>query len=76
MGQTQQGQTGTASALLTETEAAALIKVQPATLATWRVRGCPNLPFVQVGRCVRYRKEDITAFIASHTRRSTGKGRA
>jgi len=76
MEQTQPGRTGTANALLTEDEAAAFLKVQPATLATWRVRGRPHLPFVQVGRCVRYRQEDITAFIASHTRRSTGKGQA
>ena len=39
--------------LLTEDEAAHLLKIQPATLATWRVKGRPNLPFVRVGRCVR-----------------------
>jgi len=61
-----------AATLLTEDEAAALLKVQPATLATWRVRGHPDLPFVRVGRCVRYRPQDIAAFIASHLRRSTG----
>lgn len=65
-----------AATLLTEDEAAALLKVQPATLATWRVRGHPDLPFVRVGRCVRYRPQDIAAFIASHLRRSTGKARA
>ncbi len=74
--QDQNGTPGTANALLTEDEAAALLKLQPATLATWRVRGRPHLPFVRVGRCVRYRQEDITAFIARHTRRSTGKGLA
>lgn len=76
MEQTQSGRIGTANALLTEAEAAALLNIQPATLATWRVRGRPNLPFVQVGRCVRYRPEDIAAFIASHTRRASGKGLA
>lgn len=66
------GGVGTASALLTEDEAAALLKVQPATLATWRVRGRPNLPFVRVGRCVRYRQQDISAFIEGHLYQSAG----
>lgn len=54
------------TALLTEDEAASLLKIQPATLATWRVRGRPHLPFVRVGRCVRYRRQDIAAFIVGH----------
>ncbi len=65
-----------ASTLLTEEEAAARLKVQPSTLTAWRLRGHPDLPFVRVGRCVRYRPQDIAAFIASHVRRSTGKARA
>lgn len=67
------GGLGAANALLTEDEAAALLKVQPATLATWRVRGRPNLPFVRVGRCVRYRQQDISAFIEGHLHRSAGE---
>ena len=67
------GQTGTANALLTEDEAAALLKVQPATLATWRVRGRPYLRFVRVGRCVRYRLEDLIAFINRQVRQSTSE---
>jgi hypothetical protein len=66
------GGVGTANALLTEDEAAALLKVQPATLATWRVRGRPNLPFVRIGRCVRYRQQDIGAFIEGHLYHSAG----
>ena len=66
------GGVGTANALLTENEAAALLKVQPATLATWRVRGRPNLPFVRVGRCVRYRQQDISAFIEGHLQSAGG----
>lgn len=73
MEQTHQGRIGTANALLTEDEAAAFLKVQPATLATWRVRGRPNLPFVRVGRCVRYRQQDLIAFIDNHVRQSTGE---
>ena len=62
--------------LLTEDEAASLLKIQPATLATWRVKGRPNLPFVRVGRCVRYRRQDILAFIEGHLASHTGQGRA
>ena len=70
------GGCGAATALLTEDEAAALLKLQPATLATWRVRGRPHLPFVRVGRCVRYRPQDISAFIEGHLASHTGQGRA
>ena len=67
------GGLGAATALLTEDEAAALLKLQPGTLATWRVRGRPHLPFVRVGRCVRYRQQDISAFIEGHLHRSAGE---
>ena len=62
------------AARLTEDEAAQLLKIQPATLATSRVRGRPHLPFVHVGRCVRYRRQDIIAFIEGHLASNTGKG--
>ena len=64
------------ASLLTEDETAALLKIQPATLATWRVRGHPHLPFVRVGRCVRYRRQDITAFIDGHLTDRTRTERA
>ncbi len=64
------------SVLLTEDEAAHLLKIQPATLATWRVRGHPHLPFVRVGRCIRYRRQDITTFINGHLTAPAGKGQA
>jgi predicted site-specific integrase-resolvase len=62
--------------LLTEDEAASLLKIQPATLATWRVKGRPHLPIVRVGRCIRYRRQDIAAFIDGHLADRTGSGRA
>jgi excisionase family DNA binding protein len=52
--------------LLTASEAAALLNIQPSTLAAWRVRGYPQLPFVRVGRCIRYRRQDLEAFIEGH----------
>jgi len=67
--------TAEVSVLLTADEAASLLKIQPATLATWRVRGHPHLPFVCVGRCIRYRRQDIAAFIDGHLADRTGAGR-
>ena len=52
--------------LLTEREATTLLNIRPSTLATWRVRGHPHLPFVRVGRCIRYRRQDLAAFIEGH----------
>lgn len=49
--------------LLTRQEAAAYIGVQPNTLATWACTQRYDLPYVKVGRNVRYRKQDLDAFI-------------
>lgn len=73
--QTHRTPTVTDPVLLTEDEAAHLLKIQPATLATWRVKGRPNLPFVRVGRCVRYRLQDILAFIESRLANHADRGR-
>ena len=53
------------SALLTSSQAAELLGVTVATLATWRCTGRYPLPWVRVGRCIRYRPEDLVAFIES-----------
>jgi excisionase family DNA binding protein len=51
--------------LLTEDEAAALLRVEPQTLRLWRATGRYGLPFVKVGRCVRYRRCDLEKWIES-----------
>ncbi len=48
--------------LLTTTEAARFLNVRPNTLAIWRSTGRYNLPFVRVGRLVRYRLDDLLEF--------------
>lgn len=49
--------------LLTEAEAAALVRLKPATLRAWRSRGIEP-PFVRMGsRAVRYRRQDLLDFI-------------
>lgn len=55
------------SHLLTRREAAAYIGVQPNTLATWACTQRYDLPYVKVGRNVRYRKQDLDAFIQRNT---------
>ena len=55
--------------LLSESETANVLGVSPATLATWRCTGRYALPFTKVGRLVRYREEDVVAFLDSRTSR-------
>ncbi|WP_249354852.1 helix-turn-helix domain-containing protein [Ralstonia sp. 3PA37C10] len=49
--------------LLDRQEAAAYLGLKPQTLANWAVTKAHNLPYVKVGRNVRYRKQDLDAFI-------------
>ncbi|MBF0612804.1 MAG: helix-turn-helix domain-containing protein [Magnetococcales bacterium] len=53
--------------LLTPDQAAEILEVSKATLNNWRCTGRYNLPFVKVGRAVRYSQEAIQAFIAKRT---------
>lgn len=51
--------------LLTTQEAAALLDVSPGTLEVWRCTKRYPLPYVKIGRNVRYRKSVLLAFINS-----------
>jgi excisionase family DNA binding protein len=53
--------------LLTRKEAAEILGVKPETLTVWKSRRRYNLPVVKVGRLVRYRYDDLMAFIARRT---------
>lgn len=53
--------------LLTPDEVAAKLRVKTGTLAVWRSKKCYDLPYIHVGRAVRYRDEDVEAFIDSRT---------
>lgn len=48
-------------------QAAAFLGVKPQTLAVWRSTRRHGLPFVKVGRLVKYRASDLTKFIESRT---------
>ena len=53
--------------LLTEDETAELLATKPQTLSVWRVTKRYPLPYVKVGRNVRYKLSDVMAFIESRT---------
>lgn len=53
--------------LIDEAEAASLLAIQPQTLALWRATKRYGLPYVKIGRAVRYRTSAVQAFIESRT---------
>ena len=54
--------------LLDEKQAAAKLDVTPGTLSVWRSTGRYALPFVKVGRKVRYRVTDLDLWLIKRTR--------
>lgn len=56
-----------------EAEAASILGVKKQTLSAWRCTGRYDLPFIKVGRCVRYRRSDLVKFLADRTVRNTGE---
>ena len=48
--------------------AAYILDVTPGTLSVWRSTGRYNLPFVKIGRKVRYRRADLLAWLERRTR--------
>ena len=53
--------------LWTEAETAEYLSVDPKTLTAWRCTRRYNLPFIKCGRLVRYRPEDVEAFLKERT---------
>ena len=53
--------------LIDTTDAAKLLGVGEATLIKWRSTGENNVPFVKIGRCVKYRTTDLRAYVEKHT---------
>jgi excisionase family DNA binding protein len=60
----------TNSKLYTSDEAAAFLGLSRETLSLWRCTQRYNLPFVKIGRLVKYKEADLLAFVES--RRHTG----
>lgn len=59
--------TWTVPRLLTQKEASALTRTSESWFERDRWLGC-RVPFVKIGRHVRYRAEDIAAFIEANTK--------
>lgn len=57
----------TCTVLIERTEAAKILGVATQTLAVWASRKRYGLPYVKVGRRVKYRLADIEAFIQART---------
>lgn len=55
------------SDLVTREQAAEYLGVTPRTLAVWACTKRYNLPFVKIGRLVKYRRSELDAFIARRT---------
>jgi excisionase family DNA binding protein len=54
------------SPLLDTKQAAQTLNVHDQTLRNKRSKGTLDLPFIRIGGTIRYRREDIEAFIARH----------
>lgn len=54
--------------LLDEKAAAAFLDVKPGSLSVWRSVGRYAIPFIKIGRKVRYRHSDLENWLESRTR--------
>ena len=54
--------------LVGEIEAAKTLGVTPGTLQVWRSTGRYGIPFIKVGRLVKYRPSDLESWLESRTR--------
>lgn len=59
--------------LLDEKQAAQVLDVEPGTLSVWRCTKRYKIPFIKVGRLVRYRRSDLDAWLESRTKNNGGK---
>lgn len=53
--------------LLTEDQAAEYLSIAAQTLSVWRSAKRYDLPFIRVGRVIRYRQCDLDAWLESRT---------
>jgi excisionase family DNA binding protein len=53
--------------ILDSNDAADYIGVKPGTLAVWRSTKRYQIPFIKVGRLVKYRKSDLDVFLEKQT---------
>jgi excisionase family DNA binding protein len=49
--------------LLTPLQVAELLGISSGTLAVWRSNGTHQIPYIKVGRCVRYKRAVVERFL-------------
>ncbi len=49
--------------LMTTRDVAERLRISEETLSTWRCTGAQALPYVRVGRLVRYRPSEVNAYL-------------
>jgi len=54
--------------LITTDDAAKILSIPAATLTKWRSTGQNNIPFVKIGRAVRYRTKDLREWLDKNSR--------
>lgn len=57
--------------LFSTDQAAAYLAVAPTTLEVWRCTQRYAIPYLKIGRKVRYRKADLDDWLEARTRRQT-----
>ena len=62
-------------ALATPSQVHTYTGIPTSTLAFWRYEGS-HLPFVKMGRLIRYRRQDVLGFIQSNVYSSTAEAKA
>ena len=68
-------ETNTLPRLLTRAQAAEFLGVKVQTLSAWASSGRYKLPYLKVGRAVKYRTVDLQAWLDSREQTSTGQGK-
>ena len=54
--------------LRTEKQAAEYLGTTPGTLSVWRCTRQVKIPFIKIGKAVRYKQSDLDAFIEANRR--------
>lgn len=62
------------NSLLTRKQAAAFLGVSPGTLAVWASTKRYPLPYVKVGRLIKYRWSDLLWFVEYRTKNKNERG--
>jgi excisionase family DNA binding protein len=69
-------QSPVAGHLLDNAQAATYLGITPRTLEVWRAVKRHPIPYIKVGRLVKYRRDDLDAWLASRTIDDRQKGDA